>query len=40
MLSGDFEVDPLSSPEGEAALGRHPLDPFFPPSLLPEATDL
>jgi len=29
MLSGVFESDPLSPPEGEAACGEHPLAPLF-----------
>jgi hypothetical protein len=29
ILCGSLENDPLSPPEGEAAQGEHPLDPFF-----------
>jgi len=29
MLFGDYEYDPLSPPEGEAAQRGHPLDPLF-----------
>jgi len=29
MLSGSYEGDPLSPPEGEAACGEHPLTPSF-----------
>jgi hypothetical protein len=30
LFWNDYEVEPLSLPEGEAACGEHPLDPFIP----------
>jgi hypothetical protein len=33
ILCGSQEGDPLSPPEGEAACGEHPLDPFFSRSI-------